>query len=199
VASGTWMLAGVELPGPDTSAWARERNYTNEAGALAGFRFLRNITGFWLLEQCRPHWGTPDVADLFAAAERVEADVPVVDVDHPSLRAPDDMLLAYTTLAGLSRDAAPGLLTRSIVESIATRTSQVVIELAGVAEFDDVILFGGAARIPLLVRRLAELTHLPVRLGSAEAAALGNAIVQGVAVGALSSLTEGQAKVAVGH
>jgi rhamnulokinase len=199
VASGTWMLAGIERPQPDTSAWARERNYTNEPAALGGVRFLRNITGFWLLEQCRPRWGSIHLTGLLAAAERVESRVPVVDVDHPTLRAPDDMLAAYTTLAGLPRDASPGLVTRSIIESIAVRTAEVVIELCHVADFDEVILFGGAARIPLLIRRLADRTGMPVRLGSAEAAALGNAIVQGVAVGAFESLAEGQARVAPGH
>ena len=81
------------------------------------------------------------------------------------------MLAAYTTLAQLPYDAAPGLVTRSIVESIAVRTAQVLTELGEKADSDDVILFGGAARISLLVRRLEQLTGVPVRVGSAEAAA----------------------------
>ena len=191
------MLAGVERSVPDTSEWARERNYTNEAGALEGFRFLRNITGFWLLERCRSGWGEIGVEELLAHADSVEGEVPLVDVDHDSLRAPDDMLAAYTTLAQLPYDAAPGLVTRSIVESIAVRTAQVLTELGEKADFDDVILFGGAARISLLVRRLEQLTGVPVRVGSAEAAALGNAIVQGVAIDAFGSLAEGQTRIAI--
>jgi rhamnulokinase len=197
VASGTWMLAGIERSAADTSAWARARNYTNEAGALEGFRFLRNITGFWLLERCRSSWGDVGVEELLALAAGVEGDVPLVDVDDDNLRAPDDMLAAYTTMAQLPYDAAPGVVTRSIMESIAVRTAEVLIELRGKADFDDVILFGGAARISLLVRRLEELTGNPVRVGSAEAAALGNAIVQGVALGVFGSLTEGQTRIAV--
>ena len=197
VASGTWMLAGVERSAPDTSAWARERNYTNETGALRGFRFLRNITGFWVLERCRSAWGELGVEELLARAEAIEGDVPLVDVDDESLRAPDDMLAAYTTLAQLPREAAPGLVTRSIVESIAARTAQVLTELGEKADFDDVILFGGAARISLLVRKVEQLTGIPVRVGSAEAAALGNAIVQGVAIGLFGSLAEGQARIAI--
>ncbi len=87
VSSGTWMLVGVERTLPETSAWAREQNFTNEAGALGGFRFLRNVTGFWLLEQCRPAWGEPPIDDLVAAAEAVTTPVPVVDVDDGRLRA----------------------------------------------------------------------------------------------------------------
>lgn len=193
VASGTWMLAGVERPTPDTSAWAQERNFTNEAGALGGFRFLRNVTGFWLLEQCRLQWDDLPIEALVAAAEQVEdhARLPVVDVDHEDLRAPEDMLTAYTALAGLRRDADPGLVARSIVESVATRTAEVIAQLAEVARFDNIVLFGGAARMELLVTRLAELTELTVSVGAPEAAALGNALVQGVAIGTYGSIDEG--------
>jgi rhamnulokinase len=196
VASGTWMLAGVERADPDTSEWARTHNFTNEVGALGGVRFLRNVTGFWLLEQCRTGWGNPPIEQLIAEAEATHRDVPIVDVDHPSVRAPDDMLTAYTALAGLPRDAEQGLVVRSIVESIATRTAGVVAEIAEVSAFDDVVVFGGAARIGLLVRLLSEMTGRTVRVGPVEAAALGNAIVQGVAIDAFSSLDEGRAKIA---
>ena len=195
VASGTWMLVGVERATPDTSEWAREHNYTNEAGALGGIRFLRNATGFWLLEQSRPSWGGTPIEALVAGAEAAGAAVPVVDVDDERLRAPNDMLGQYTALAGLARDADPGLVTRSIVESIAVRTADTLSELGQVADFDDVVLFGGAARMDLLVRRLTEHGGRRVRVGPAEAAALGNAIVQGVAIGAFASLDEGRAKI----
>ena len=196
MASGTWILAGVERAEPDLSDWARSHNYTNEAGALDGFRFLRNVTGFWLLEQCRPGWGGADIAALVDAAARVDGDVPIVDVDDPRLLSPSDMLGEYTALAGLPRNAAPGLITRSIIESIAARTAEIVEQLGQTSSFDDVILFGGAARMDLLVRRLADLTGRSVRVGSAEAAALGNAIVQGVALDTFDSISDGRARLA---
>lgn len=192
VATGTWMLAGVERPAPDTGEWARARNFTNEAGALGGVRFLRNVTGFWLLEQCRLQWPASGIEELIAAAAGVGHAVPVVDVDHDSLRAPDDMVRAFTTLAGLAPNTSPAVVTRSIVESIATRTAEVIGQLTEVAAFDDVVLFGGAARMELLLQRLTELTGREVRVGSAEAAALGNAIVQGIALGHFATLAEGR-------
>lgn len=196
VASGTWMLAGVEVANADTSSWARARNFTNEAGALDGFRFLRNVTGFWLLEECRSGWGDVGIGTLVAAAESFDDNVriPVVDVDHHDLRAPADMLATYTALAGLSRDADPGLITRSIIESVADRSAEVVGQLAEVATVDDIVLFGGAARMHLLKKRLSELTGLTVGVGSAEAAAIGNAIVQGVAIGRFASVDEGRSR-----
>lgn len=192
IASGTWMLAGIERATADTSEWARNRNFTNETGALDGFRFLRNVTGFWLLEQCRIQWEHQPIEALVAAAESVKIDdhLPVVDVDHDDLRAPDDMLTAYTSLAGLPQDADPGLVARSIIESVAVRSAEVVAQLAEVATFDDIVLFGGAARMELLGTRLEELTELSVATGSAEAAALGNAIAQGVAIGRYASIAD---------
>lgn len=196
VASGTWMLAGIERTEPDTSEWARTRNYTNEAGAMGGIRFLRNVTGFWLLEQCRQAWDGIPIEELIARAESVDATTPIVDVDDSVLRSPTDMLGAYTRLSGLPRDADPGIVTRSIVESIAVRVAEVINELAHVSIFDDLVLFGGAARINLLSNRLVELTRRNVRVGSTEAAALGNAIVQGVATGAFTSVADGRARIA---
>ncbi len=195
VATGTWMLAGIERTEADTSEWARVRNFTNEAGALDGVRFLRNVTGFWLLEECRRRWGDPPLERLLQDAERHDGEIPVVDVDDDRLRAPDDMVMAYTDLAGLRADAAPALVTRSIVESIAVRTAEVTAQLAEVEEFGDVILIGGAARMSLLTRRLTELTGRPMRVGAAEAAALGNAIVQGVALQVFGGIDEGRARI----
>lgn len=200
VASGTWMLAGIERDEPDTSEWARQRNFTNEAGALDGFRFLRNVTGFWLLEKCRGSWASRgiigvDIETLIRSAETAGGDVPLVDVDDQRLRSPVDMLAAYTTLAELPIDTAPGIVTRSIIESIAARTTEVVTQIADVVDVADVILFGGAARMRLLARRLGETTGLAIRAGSAEAAALGNAIVQGLAIGDFTTLEEGRSKI----
>jgi rhamnulokinase len=190
------MLAGVERPTPDTSEWARTRNYTNEAGALGGIRFLRNVTGFWLLEQCRTAWHDQPIETLIDRAADVEGEVPIVDVDNTRLRAPSDMLGEYTALTGLPLDADPAVVTRSIIESIAARVADVIGELAEVSTFDEVVLFGGAARMNLLVRFLAERTGREVRVGSSEAAAIGNAIVQGIAIGSFDSLAEGRARIA---
>jgi rhamnulokinase len=79
VSSGTWVLVGAERPAADTSERARDANFSNEAGALGGVRFLKNVTGFWLLEQCRAAWGNPTVEELVAAAAGVPGPVRVVD------------------------------------------------------------------------------------------------------------------------
>ena len=69
VSSGTWSIAGCERLLPDTSETARAAGFSNEQSALGGVRFLRNVTGWWLVEQCRRAWGG-DVEGLLAAAAR---------------------------------------------------------------------------------------------------------------------------------
>ena len=194
VSSGTWMLVGVERSAPDVSSWALTHGFTNESGALGGFRFLRNVTGFWLLEQCRRSWGDVPMSRLIDDAVAVET-APLVAVDHESLRSPSDMLTAYTRLAGLPRDAPAGRVTRSIVDSIAAATADVIGRLRSRSPIDDIVLFGGAARNPLFVARLERRIGAAVRIGPAEAAALGNAIVQGIALGRFSSVADGRRRV----
>lgn len=58
ISSGTWMLVGVEREAADVSEAARRANFSNERGTLGGYRFLKNVMGLWMLEQCRARWGT---------------------------------------------------------------------------------------------------------------------------------------------
>jgi rhamnulokinase len=54
-------------------------------------------------------------------------------------------------------------------------------------------VFGGGTRSPLLLDALARRTGRRVEVGPVEAAALGNALVQGLALGAFTSLADARA------
>ena len=56
VSSGTWSLVGVERGQALTGAPAARANFTNEGGAFGTVRFLKNVMGLWILEQCRKEW-----------------------------------------------------------------------------------------------------------------------------------------------
>jgi len=186
VSSGTWSIVGREQPAPDLSSNALAANFTNEIGALGGVRFLKNLAGAWLVERCRPSWGDPPIADLMAAAATVDGPERVLDVaDHRYLN-PDDMLAAVTTDLGLPADASPPVVVRGIVESQAAGTAAVIGQLGAVT---DVHVFGGA-QSALYRRLLAERTGLPVSAGPVEATALGNALVQGIALGVYDDLAD---------
>jgi rhamnulokinase len=189
VSSGTWVLVGTERPAADTSERARAANFSNEAGALGGVRFLKNLTGFWLLEQCRAAWGNPDVAELAAAAAAVDGPVGLVDPNDARFLAPADME-AEIRAARLGAAASRAEVVRCILESIAAATARVVGELATITgtPVRELQVVGGAARIRLMNELYGRHAGVPVTVGSPEATALGNAVVQGLALGRFDGL-----------
>ncbi|MBO5916427.1 MAG: rhamnulokinase, partial [Bacteroidales bacterium] len=56
LSSGTWSLMGIEVKDPIITEDSFSMNFTNEGGVEGTARFLKNITGMWLLEQCRKEW-----------------------------------------------------------------------------------------------------------------------------------------------
>ena len=190
VSSGTWLLVGRERPEPDTSEDARLAGFTNEQGALGGIRFLRNVAGWWLLEECRRGWGGPAIDELLQAAAEAPADVPVFDATDERFLAPPDMEAAVRALAGLPSDAGRPAVVRCIVESMAATTVAVVRRLGAVS---GIRVFGGGTRGRLYLEALRARSAIPVSVGPVEATALGNALVQGVALGLYGSLSDARA------
>jgi rhamnulokinase len=200
VSSGTWVLVGTERPAVDTSERARAANFSNEAGALGGVRFLKNLTGFWLLEQCRAAWGDPDVAELAAAAAAVDGPVGLVDPNDDRFLAPADMEAEIRAAARLGAAASRAAVVRCILESIAAATARVVGELAAITgtPVRELLVVGGAARIRLMNELYGRHAGVPVTVGSPEATALGNAVVQGLALGHFQSLQDARGWLAAG-
>jgi len=192
VSAGTWVLVGTERPGPDTSPRAREANFSNEAGALGGIRFLKNVVGLWILEQCRRAWGGPPIEILLEEAACIEEPVPTFDAGDHRFVSPADMVREVQEAADLPPGTPRSVIARSVIESIVTGISVVVDELTEIT--DDrparIAVVGGGARVPLLHELLRRGTGLPVVRGSQEATALGNAIVQGLAIGAFQDLDQ---------
>ncbi|GAB2979331.1 rhamnulokinase [Saccharothrix stipae] len=179
VSSGTWSLAGVELPEPVLSPRARELNFTNEGGVDGRTRFLRNVGGLWLLQESLREWGDPDPADLLARAEALPAGGPTVDVDDPAFIAPGDMPRRIAAAAtGPLR--TPAETVRCVLDSLAVAYARTVDQAAEVTGRDvDVIhIVGGGSRNDLLCRLTADLSGRRVTAGPVEATALGNVLVQ---------------------
>jgi rhamnulokinase len=199
VSSGTWVLVGAERPTADTSQKARDANFSNEAGALGGVRFLKNVTGFWLLEQCRAGWGNPTVEELVAAAAGAPA-TRTVDPADARFLAPADMEAEIRAAAGLGAAASRAEVVRCILESIASAAARVADELVAVtgSPVDELLVVGGAARIRLMNQLYGRHAGVPVTVGSPEATALGNAVVQGLALGRFERLEDARRWLAVG-
>jgi rhamnulokinase len=185
VSSGTWSIVGCEQREPDTSDAARTGGFSNEQGALGGVRFLRNIPGWWLVDQCLAAWPATDTAALLDAAARVDGELPTFDVTDPRFLAPTDMVAELRDASGLA-DADPATLIRCTVESMATATAAVVDALPPVS---GVRVFGGGSQSRLYLDALRRRTGRAVSVGPTEATALGNAVVQGLALGVYDSAT----------
>jgi rhamnulokinase len=188
VSCGTWSLVGVELDGPVLSDAARAANFTNEAGVDGRTRFLRNVGGLWLLQECMRSWDRDDLDALLAAAARVPSGGPVFDVDDPSFIAPGDMprrIVAATERA----DLGEAEIVRCIIDSLAiafARTVRRAADLSGV-DVEVVHVVGGGSQNELLCQLTADAVRLPVVAGPVESTALGNVAVQAAAAGALPS------------
>jgi rhamnulokinase len=178
VSTGSWVLVGVERDQPCTTRMARMANFSNERSVSGGFRLLKNLTGLWLLEQCRERWHDATVESLVALAAKARGGV-VVNTDDQRLFATANIPKAIAGLAELEPDDR-GAIVRCILESIAAATAGVIDQVGHVTgtPVTEIDLLGGGAQIPLLVSLIGEATRLPCTVGSPEATALGNARVQ---------------------
>lgn len=190
VSTGSWVIVGVERPAPDTTTKAQAHNFSNERGAMGGTRFLKNVVGFWILEQCREAWGEPSVEELIHEAGEVKGKVPTFDAGDQRFVSTTSMLDEVTLATGLSEAVPRAVIVRSIIESIVLGVENVIREIGEVTghQPEQALLVGGGSRIPLMSELLAKHSGLEVLVGSSEATALGNAIVQGVSIGAFDDL-----------
>ena len=193
ISSGTWSLVGVELEEPVLTEAAREADFTNEGGVDGTIRFLRNVSGLWVLNETLRTWsatGDPaDLASLLHVAASLPGLVSVVDLAGPEFLAPGDMqarIAAACTASGQPVPSSRAAVVRCILDSLALGYRRVVrqsAELAGLT-LGLVHVVGGGSQNALLCRLTASACGLPVLAGPVEAAALGNVLVQARALGA---------------
>jgi len=199
VSAGTWSLVGVELDSPLIDDRTFAANLTNEGGVAGTFRLLRNVTGLWLLHECRRAWaragrdlGFDQLAAMADAAPPLGS---LIDPDDPCFSSPGDMprrIREFCAGTGQEEPAEPAGVVRCILESLAlshASTIQALEGATGVAP-PEVHVVGGGARNELLCRWTASAAGLPVLAGPVEAAVIGNVAVQAMAMGEVASLHE---------
>ncbi|GHE91672.1 rhamnulokinase [Amycolatopsis deserti] len=193
ISSGTWSLVGLELDEPELGDAALAANFTNEGGVDGTIRFLRNVTGLWVLSESLRTWeaqGTPvSLPAVLAQAASVRPLAAVVDIDAPVFLPPGDMpsrIRQACAETGQRVPETPGELVRCVLDSLALayrRTVRQASELTG-RPVDVVHVVGGGVRNELLCQLTADACGVPVLAGPVEAAALGNVLVQARALGA---------------
>ncbi len=196
LSSGTWSLMGVELDEPLLSEQARDRNFTNEAGVAGKIRFLKNISGLWILQECRRAWGDSYSWDeLTELARKARPFFCLIFPDDPDFLKPGDMpgkVKDFCARTGQSVPEDVGQIVRVILESLAMRYKSVFSSLQSVLgrSIDTVHIVGGGSRNGLLNQFTANALGVQVTAGPAEATACGNMLVQAMAAGELSGLGE---------
>ncbi|WP_446046366.1 rhamnulokinase [Streptomyces olivaceus] len=193
ICTGTWSLAGLELTAPVLTEESRAANFTNELGLDGTVRYLRNIMGLWLLQECLRAWGDPDLDGLLARAAGMPALRSVVDAGDPAFLAPGRMPERIAEACRASGQPVPGTpaeVTRCILDSLALAHRRAVLDAQRLAgkSVDVVHVVGGGTRNALLCGLTADACGLPVVAGPAEAAALGNVLVQAQADGLVGDL-----------
>jgi rhamnulokinase len=186
VSCGTWALVGVELDAPVLTDDGRRANFSNERGVDGTIRYLRNVTGLWLLSESIRTWTLrghdADLQELLAAAGALPPG-PRVDVTDPVFLAPGDM---PARIAQACRDAGdrvpqtPPEVVRCILDSLAAAFADAIDQAERLSgqPVEVVHVVGGGSRNPLLCQLTADACRRPVVAGPVEATALGNLLVQ---------------------
>ena len=188
ISCGTWSLAGVELASPVLGAASQQANFTNELGVDGTVRYLRNIMGLWLLQECMREWGATEVEPLLRAAAGIPGPRSVVDAADPGFLASGVMtsrIAEACRATGQPVPATPAEFTRCVLDSLALAHRRAVRDAVRLTGRDVAVvhLVGGGARNTLLCRLTADACGLPVVAGPAEATALGNVLIQARAHG----------------
>ena len=194
--SETRSQFGVERSAPILNAQAQEDGFTNEVGLGGSIRFLKNSVGLWLLDECRRSWQA--VGQTYSDAELIQmardngpTDIHIYPSD-PRFLEPGDMtekIAAYCSATGQSLPTVPADFVRIVLESLALEHAHTLGKLEALIgqEIEVLHIVGRGSRNELFNQLVADTTGLPVVTGPADAAAIGNVLVQALALWHLKS------------
>jgi len=199
LSSGTWSLMGIEVEEPIITDETYNLNFTNEGGVEGTTRFLKNITGMWLLEQCRKEWtidgidySYPEIVELSHSVNGFES---IVDPDHVSFANPQSMMKSIVEFCNATGQKTPmthAEFIRCIFDSLAMKYKYVLDCLQQLAPFkiEKLHIIGGGSQNKLLNQMTANAIGMPVVAGPSEATAIGNVMLQAKGLGLVDSLQE---------
>ncbi|NKQ35926.1 MAG: rhamnulokinase [Chloroflexi bacterium] len=205
ISSGTWSLVGLEVPQPIITEAALAANVTNEGGVYGTYRLLKNVTGLWLLQQCRATWASEgeeySYGELVEMAQAVEGKVAVINPDDGRFLSSGNHPQRIRELCRETGQPVPqskGEVVRVALQSLALTYRNVLAELTAVSnrKIDVIHIVGGGAKNKLLNQMTADATGLPVITGPVEATVMGNALVQLITLGEIQDIRQGRQIVA---
>jgi rhamnulokinase len=198
ISSGTWSLMGVESQVPLVSDETLELNFTNEGGVDGTTRFLKNIMGLWLIQECKRKWDgemTLSWSDIVEMSKSVPPFVSLINPDHSTFLNPPDMpeaIREFCRRAGEPVPETPAAISRCIYDSLAMKYRYTLEQIEKVIreQVEKIHIIGGGANNRFLCQLTADATGLPVLAGPVEATAIGNILMQARGMGYVESLKE---------
>jgi sugar (pentulose or hexulose) kinase len=201
ISSGTWSLMGIEVDSPIISSESLEIGMSNEGGVENKIRFLKNMSGMWLIQECLRKWnqqGTQfSYEELTQMAEIAQAHTSLVLPTDQRFMSPQDMpaaIQAFCQETGQNLPTDTGAVIRCILESLALEYRKVVGQIEGITgrHYSTIHIVGGGSKNALLNQFVADATGRNVFAGPVEATVLGNILVQMLGMGDIQSLNEGR-------
>ncbi len=201
ISSGTWSLVGAEVPKPIITPETLAANFTNEGGVAGTTRFLKNVMGLWLVQECRRSWEksgrTFTYDELTALAAAAPPSPSRIDPDDPRFLLPADMPAAiaeYCRSTGQPVPTDPGAMIRCCLESLAEKYRWVIERMEALLgrRIDVIHVVGGGCQNGLLCQLTADACRRPVLAGPVEATALGNVLMQAMGLGLIDDVDQGR-------
>lgn len=198
LSSGTWSLLGIESDKPLVSDFTLEMNFTNEGGVDGTTRFLKNIMGMWLIQECKRIWDEEseiswqEIVDMSLGAEPFKS---LINLDDSMFLNPGDMpgaIRKYCKENGQKVPESKGEVARCIYDSLVLKYRYTVEQIESLTgnKIERLHIIGGGAHNKMLNQLIADALEVPVFAGPTEATAIGNLMIQARAMGAISSLDE---------
>jgi rhamnulokinase len=199
ISSGTWSLVGMVLPQPVVTEESFEESFTNEGGVAGSIRFLRNVIGLWLLQECLREWKAQGLeltaAQLAQQCSEIPSVGPSFDADEKVFLAPGNMISrinAALKLQGFEEETRPTELAGIIFRSLARKYAKVIRELQTITgkSIERICIVGGGVKNETLNRLTSELTGREVLRGPSESTTMGNIALQIAALEKTKSLDQ---------
>ena len=200
LSSGTWSLLGAEIDRPLSDISVMEANYTNEGGINGTTRLLRNIMGLWIIQECKREWDrrsdAVDFGGLVEMARQAEPFFAIIDVDNPVFAAPGDMpsrIQEYCSRTGQRVPKGRGQISRIVFEGLALKYRWGIERLEQdllKKPIKTLHIVGGGIKNEMLNQFTAQAISRPVVTGPSEGTAIGNLLIQAMALGEIRGLKE---------
>ncbi len=197
--SGTWSLFGVETDKPDLSPEAAQAGFSNEGTVQGGFRALYNIVGMWIVQECRRDWikagKNLSWNDIVEEAKKAEPLRSIINTDAPEFYVGGNMekkIQDFCRKTGQPVPKTVGEVARCFYESLALKYRYALegLEKTKGEKIHSLNIVGGAINNKFLDQLVADALDREVVTGPVEGAAIGNLLMQAMAMGDIADLEQ---------